>query len=60
MDRRPEHTDCPWCGEEFEDENERGVHISKNHVNPEPIPQPDRKRNTNDNLMDEWDTVEEA
>ena len=28
---------CPFCGEEFDTENEEGAHRAKEHVNDKPI-----------------------
>jgi hypothetical protein len=36
--------ECPYCGDEFDSENERGVHISENHVADSDVDQ-DKYRN---------------
>jgi len=51
-----EHTECPYCNKDFEDEHERGVHISKNHVDTESqITKSKRMHDTRKNIIeDQW------
>jgi len=46
--------ECPYCGEEFEEELDKGIHISEEHTdNRENIPS---KKNGGDdkNIIEEW------
>lgn len=53
--RNEERTECPYCGEEFEDELEMGIHISEEHTDEGSINR--KKRGGRDkNIMDEWET----
>ena len=48
--------ECAYCGEEFETEHERGVHISKEHVNPDTeITKSKRQHDPRKNIVDEWE-----
>lgn len=59
MSDQPEGEDdsveCPYCEEEFEDELEMGIHVSKDHTDDSSISR--KQRGGRDkNIMDEWDT----
>lgn len=46
---------CPYCGEEFNDEDERSIHIADNHVDTDSeIVKPSRKRHRDNNLLDRY------
>lgn len=46
---------CPYCGEDFDSENEKGSHISKNHVDTEKkIPKPESSMDKKTSLTEEW------
>lgn len=47
--------ECPYCGEEFEEELEKGIHISEEHTDDsESIPS--KKRGGDDkNIIEDWD-----
>jgi len=52
-----ERTECPYCGEDFDSEQERGVHISEEHTEPDEIPKKTKNRNKEpDQLTDRWTT----
>jgi uncharacterized C2H2 Zn-finger protein len=45
---------CPYCGEEFKDKTQEGIHRSKTHINQEPIPKTSKTRNKNKNKIETW------
>ena len=47
--------ECPYCGEEFETENDKGVHISKEHVNNEDIVRKKRSESKTKDIRDDWE-----
>jgi len=58
MTEDSERTKCPYCGDEFDSEQERGVHIAEEHTDTErTIPKKTKNRNKEpDQLTDRWTT----
>lgn len=48
--------ECPYCGEEFDDVNERGEHIADEHVDPSSsIPKVSEAEQKKKNRIREWE-----
>lgn len=47
--------ECPYCGEEFDEELDKGIHISEEHTNTGDSISRSKRSDTDKNLLDEWD-----
>lgn len=45
---------CQYCGEKFDSEQKRGVHVSEQHIDTEDTIATHGEKNTKKNIVKEW------
>lgn len=50
-----EKHECQYCGEEFDSELDRGIHISEEHVESGGIARGGKTFRSGENIVDEWE-----
>jgi len=49
-----EPAECPYCGESFDSEHEKGVHLSEQHVSNDSIPRKKRNAEKKNDITKGW------